>query len=84
MCWPRRRADVPPRCAAEAEGAAQLRMQQAEVGWSLELQRLEARLGDSTAARAKLEQQVAALTQVRAATGVRVGAPSRAGCASTS
>jgi hypothetical protein len=51
---------------AEAEGAAHLRLQQAELSWSLELQRTEARLGDATEARAKLEAQVAALTQARA------------------
>jgi hypothetical protein len=56
--------DHPP-LPTECEAAARLRLQQAEMGWAAELQRAEGRLSDATAARAKLEQQVSALTQVR-------------------
>lgn len=54
----------PITCCAETECSARLRLQQAELTWSMDVQRLEGRLTDAVEARGKLEQQVAALTQV--------------------
>jgi hypothetical protein len=49
---------------AEAEATARLRLQQAEAAWSMERQRVEARLQDAAEVRAKMEAQVSALAQV--------------------
>jgi len=52
-----------PQQRPEIESAARLRLQQAELTWSMELQRLEGRMADALEARSKLEQQAAALTK---------------------